>query len=196
MKTERSNTVSMMALMGLAVASCSANIHDNTIDIRDAKVSLNTNVDANNVAPGQVIPIMLTVEKIYLIDPAMTPPPEHVEDAGHVQVYLDDTSKPPILITAEVNISVTIPPETKAGNHRLICRLHKHDGTPTTTQTEIAIVVKVTVTNGDAGVIVTTDANPGSAGAMGAAGSTGAGGSTGVGGTTGAGGAGGAAGNN
>lgn len=139
------------------VVGCTANIHDNTISIPNATINATTDADVNDVAPDQTIPMMVTVTNVYLVDPAMTPPPAHVEDAGHLQVYLDDTSSPPILVTAQTNIMVTIPKETPAGHHKIICRVHKHDGTPTSTTFELAITVKVTVTTGSDGA-VTVDA--------------------------------------
>jgi hypothetical protein len=58
----------------------------------------------------------------------------------------------------------------------LICRVHKHDGTPTTTEVNVAITVSASV-GADGGVDFTTsvDANV-TTGAGGAAATTGAGG--------------------
>jgi hypothetical protein len=144
-------------------ASCTTNINGD-INIPNATVNVTTSadVDINNVMPEQTIPVMLTVTNVYLIDPMMTPPPEPPQEPGHVRIYLDDVATPPLVITAEVNVSVKIPAETKPGKHRLICRVHKHDGTPTSTKQEIEINVKVSVTTGDGGgtdVNVTVDAN-------------------------------------
>lgn len=170
-------------------AAC--NIHDNTINIPNATINATTDVSAQNVAPAGTVPIAVTVQNVYLVDPAATPPPEHVKDAGHIQVYLDDVDTNPLLITAQTNFNVTIPPETKMGPHKLICRFHRHDGTPTTTQKEVSINVAVSVTTGaDGGVDVVTsvDANVTTSGTGGA---TGAGGAAGTGGVTGAAGSGG-----
>jgi len=136
-----------VALFGLLVAGCTAtaNIHDNTVNIPNATVNLKTDVDLNNVAPEQTIPIVVTVQNVYLVDPATPPPAEHVADAGHLQIYLDDVNTPPILVTAKVDVDVKIPAQTPAGNHKLICRVHHHDGTPTDTKVEVSITVKVTV---------------------------------------------------
>lgn len=195
-------TVHRIALLGLGAGFLmSCDVHDNTINIPGASINatVNADVDVMAVTPGQAVPVMITVEKIYLIEPTMTPPPEYKDTAGHVRVYMDDTSKPELLITAQANFTVPIPADTKPGRHKIICRAHKHDGTPTSHRKEIDIEVKVTGTPGDASVSIdanvsTTDAGVSSSGgATGAGGSTtGAGGNTGAGGSTGAGGAGGA----
>jgi hypothetical protein len=135
------------------VGGCSANIHDNTINIPNATINATADVDVNNVAPEQTVPIDLNVQNVYLVAPEATPPPEHMADACHVNVYMDSVSTPPILVTAEAHVDVKIPAATPPGKHKLICRLHKH-GTdePTSTKTEIQIDVKASVTiGGDAG---------------------------------------------
>jgi hypothetical protein len=148
-------SVLLTAMAG--VVGCTANIHDNTINIPNATINATTDADVSAVAPEQTIPMTVTVTNVYLVDPAMTPPPAHTADAGHLQVYLDDTSSAPILVTADTNIMVTVPKETPAGHHKIICRVHTHDGTPTSTTFELAITVKVTVTTGSDGA-VTVDA--------------------------------------
>jgi hypothetical protein len=134
----------LVALGGLP--ACTANIHDNTINIPNATVNATTDADVNNIMPEQVVPVTLDVKNVTLVDPATTPPADHVADAGHVQIYLDTTSTPPLVVTAQTTVMVTIPKETMAGHHKLICRVHKHDGTPTSTTFELSFTVKVTVT--------------------------------------------------
>ncbi len=70
-------------------------------------------------------------------------PPTTVDDTVYLEIHLDDEDTPALLVTAEVNFTVTIPADTKAGDHKLICRVHKHDGTATTTVAELKITVKV-----------------------------------------------------
>jgi hypothetical protein len=156
MKTRHLIVCASATWLGLAAVACTANIHDNTItaNIPNAMVNFTTDADVNNVMPDQTIPIVVAVQNVYLIDPSMTPPPEHVMDAGHLQIYLDDVAMPPLLVTAQVNVSVTVPTHTPAGPHKLICRVHKHDGTPTDTKFEINITVHVTVGTSDAGTVV------------------------------------------
>ncbi len=129
---------------GLGSVACSANIHDNTVNVTDPKLTFNTSADVTNITPGQAVPVTLSAQNIFLVDPATTPPAGHVDDAGHFQIYLDDESTAPILITAQVNVSVTIPAATKPGSHKLICRIHKHDGTETAAVQEFSFTVKVT----------------------------------------------------
>ena len=130
--------------VGLGTVACTANIHDNTLNVTDPKLTFNTTADVTNITPGQAVPLTLSAENIFLVDPAATPPPEHVNDAGYFEIYLDDESTTPILITAQVNVSVTIPATTTAGSHKLICRIHKHDGTETAAVEEFSFTVKVT----------------------------------------------------
>jgi len=164
----------LSAVLGTA-AGC--NIHDNTINIPNAQITATTDVTANNVMPAATVPVMVTVENVFLIDPAATPPPEHEKDAGHLVVYLDDVDSMPLLTTAMTNFSVTIPAETKPGPHKLVCQFHKHDGTPTSTKVEVAINVAVSVgADGGVDVVSSVDANVSTTGSGGAAG--GAGGAT------------------
>ena len=147
----------LLALTTTALFGCKADIHDNTINIPNATINATTSADVDAVAPERWSPVTVTTTNVYLIDPAMTPPLAHMDDAGHIQVYLDETSSPPILVTAQTNIMVTIPKATPAGHHKIICRVHKHDGTPTSTTFELAIMVKVTVTTSPDGA-TTVDA--------------------------------------
>ena len=129
----------------VAAGSCALDVHDNTVNIKDATVKVNAdaNVDLNNVAPSQAIAITATTTKVYLIEPTATPPAEHVNDAGHLRVYLDDVATPPVLITAQAKFTVTVPPQIPPGKHKYICRVHKHDGTPTTVTFELAFTVSI-----------------------------------------------------
>ncbi len=139
----RTLIVSALSL-GLGSTACTANIHDNTVNVTDPKLTFNTTADVTDITPGQAIPVTLSAQNVFLVDPAATPPAAHVDDAGHFQIYLDDESTTPILITAQVNVSVTIPAATKPGSHKLICRIHKHDGTETDAVQEFSFTVKVT----------------------------------------------------
>lgn len=106
--------------------------------------NVDPSVDTDNISAGQEVQVTLTAENVFLIDPAETPPPEHEEDAGHFQIYLDDVDSEPLLITAEVNVTVTVPADIEPGAHKLKCRIHKHDGTPTDTVIEVNITVTIT----------------------------------------------------
>jgi hypothetical protein len=140
--------------LGAGLAGCE--VHDNTINIPDAKVSVSTDVDAQNIQPMQTVPVAVQVQNVYLIEPSATPPPEHIVDAGHIEIHLDDESTPALLVTAQTNVNVTIPASTPPGHHKLICRVHKHDGTPTDTKTDLEINVSASAsasasTNTDGG---------------------------------------------
>jgi hypothetical protein len=139
-------------LLGAAPLACTANIHDNTADIHDnnaniedAEVEMSTDADVDNVQPAQDVKLEIVAQDVYLIDPAQTPPADRVEVAGHFRIYLDNMSAEPLLITAEKSVTVKLPETASAGDHKLICRVHKHDGTPTEATFEIDIKVSVTV---------------------------------------------------
>jgi hypothetical protein len=136
--------------LSLTSAGCNADIHDNTADVHDntaniddARVEAETSIDTDNVQPGEAMPLVLVAEDVFLIDPASDPPANRVEVAGHFQIYFDNTSSTPLLITAEESFSVTIPASAPAGDHKVICRIHKHDGTPTEATFELNLKVKV-----------------------------------------------------
>lgn len=131
---------------------CSADIHDNTVDVRDntaniedAEVEMSTDVDVDNVQQNQSIQVQLVAQDVYLIEPSATPPADRVEVAGHFQFYFDSLSSEPVLITASKTVSITVPSGME-GDHKLICRVHKHDGTPTEATFEIDLKITATVT--------------------------------------------------
>ena len=172
------NTVSLV-LLALAAGPFACNIHDNTLNatanIPNATLNVTADTDVNSVMPSQSVPMTVTVTNVTLVEPTATPPAGHEMDAGHLEFHLDDETTPPLLVTAQTQVQVPIPADTKAGPHKVICRVHKHDGTPTVTKFEVDITVKVSVTTGAGG----------GSGGTGAAGATGAGGSSGAGGALG-----------
>jgi len=171
---------SLSAMVLLVAGGTACNVHDNTITIPNATINATADANATAVAPAQQVTVTVTTANLYLIAPDATPPPEHVNDAAQINVYLDSTDTPPLLVTAEAMFNVTIPSTCPAGPHKLICRVHKHDGTPDGTPTSTEQTVDITVTasvGADGGVDVTTsvDANV-TTGAGGAPATTGAGG--------------------
>ncbi len=168
-----------LGLLVLAAGPFACNIHDNTINatanIPNATLNVTADTDVNTVMASQSLPMTVTVTNVTLVDPTATPPAGHDMDAGYLEFHLDDESTPALLVTAETQVQVPIPAETKAGPHKVICRVHKHDGTPTVTEFEVDITVKVSVTvSGVGGMSGGTDA-------AGAAGSSGSGGAAGAG---------------
>jgi hypothetical protein len=147
--------IAKLAVVGLCASfplACTADIHDNTADIHDneanideAEVDMSSDTDLDEVKPSQVVQVEVTAQDVFLIDPSETPPPDRVEVAGHFQFYFDSMSSEPILITAEKSVSVTLPATAAAGDHKLICRVHKHDGTPTQATVELDLKIVATV---------------------------------------------------
>jgi hypothetical protein len=170
------------SLLALAAGVVACNVHDNTINatanIPNASLTVTPNADVDNVMPATAVPMTCDVKNVYLVEPSATVPPEHEADAGDLEFHLDDETSAALLVTAQTMVSVPIPPATPPGRHKVICRVHKHDGEPTDTKFEVDIMVKATVT-------VTGGAGTSGAGGEGAAGSSGAAGQTGTdGGTT------------
>src|SRR5262252_7734609 len=149
-------TLLFAGLLVLAATFIACNVHDNTINatanIPNATLSMTADTDVNNIMPSQSVPMTVTVQNVFLVEPSATVPPEHEMDAGHLEFHLDDETTPPLLVTAQTTVAVPIPAETKAGPHKIICRLHKHDGEATVVMVEVDITVKVSVTtSGSAG---------------------------------------------
>jgi hypothetical protein len=147
-----------LALAGLvmacaASAGCSGTYTAN-VNI-NATVNVTTTADANHVHQGTSVPIDITVMGAYLVDANATPPAEHVNDAVHIQIYLDDVNTTPVLITAMTHVDVMVPASTPPGPHHFICRLHRHDGTATNVSFSFSFSVEVGTGGTDA---ATTDA--------------------------------------
>ena len=79
---------------------------------------------------------------VVLVDPAGQPSSEDSSRAAHFQIFLDDADSDPLVVTASASASVTIPQATPPGDHKLICRLFKHDGSPLGEPREISITVQ------------------------------------------------------
>lgn len=173
-----------VGFLALAAVPFACNVHDNTINatanIPNATLNVTADTDVNTIMPSQAVPMTVMVTNVTLVEPTATPPVGHEEDAGHVEFHLDDETTPPLLVTAQTQVQVPIPADTKPGSHKIMCRVHKHDGEPTTTRFEIEINVKVSVTVTGAGGMNGTGAGGMSGGTGGgAAGTSGAGGAAG-----------------
>lgn len=151
------STILKLALAGACALStlpmaCSADIHDNTaevrdntVNIKDARVEFTTSIDRQNVQSGQAVPFTVVAQDVFLIEPSQVPPPDRAMVAGHFRFYFDSTESEPILITAQTNVMVTVPADATPGDHKVICRVHKHDGTPTTATFELSVKVTAKV---------------------------------------------------
>jgi hypothetical protein len=119
-------------------------VHDNNANIDDAKVDMqvSSDSDADNVEAGSAVHVDIKAQDVFLIDPSETPPADSVKVAGHFEIFLDSTSSTALLVTAEESVDVMIPPSTPAGDHKLLCRVDKHDGTATKATSEVDIKVK------------------------------------------------------
>ena len=167
-----------VGLLALVMGPFACNVHDNTINatanIPNATLNVTADTDVNTIMPSQSVPMTVTVTNVTLVEPTATPPAGHEMDAGHFEFHIDDETTPAVLVTAQTQVQVPIPADTKAGPHKIICRLHKHDGEPTVTKFEININVMVSVTTGTG-----AGGMSGGSGAGGAAGTSGAGGAPG-----------------
>lgn len=134
-----------MAAFGVAGSACTADIHDNVVNV-DATVDFKTNVDVDQVKQGDSVAVTMNATGVVLVEPDKTPAPADEDKAGHFKIYLDDTGGEPLVVTAQASAQVKIPADTSAGDHKLICRLHKHNGAPTSQQQEINIKVSASAT--------------------------------------------------
>ena len=143
-----------MTLVGLS--ACTANIHDNqvegTVNI-DAKISFSAEGDLENLKPDDTVTVNAKPENVDLIEPTETPPPDRAKKAGHLRYYIDNYDDAAVLVTGKASMKMKLPSSIKPGKHKLLCRVHQHDGTPTTATYEITITIVITVTGGgtDAG---------------------------------------------
>ena len=135
----RTAIVTSLAL-AMSLAACGGS--EDMAHIPGALVAVSTTVDVDEIRPSQMVPLVIDVENLYLIEPTSPPPPNDAHDAGYLELYLDDEASPPLLIAAQTHVSVTIPANISAGPHRIICRLHEHDGTPTDTTFDIDMIVQ------------------------------------------------------
>ena len=149
------HTALFRAIFALSIATCcvataGCHVDELNVNVDDAKINadVDTDVDVNNVRQGDTIPIHMNVENVYLVDPSQDPPADHVKDAGHIQIYLDDFDSDPLLVTAQVDVQVKISESVEPGDHTLKCRVHKHDGSATNAVFEIKIVVKAKASSG------------------------------------------------
>lgn len=127
----------------VAVGCTSGDIIDNTVQFPDAMLALSTTANAQQVRPGQLFPLTVSVQNITLVEPTGEPPPELAATAAYLVFTLDDESSTPLLATAETDVVVTIPPSTTQGTHTIICRVFQLDGTPTASVDELTIGVPV-----------------------------------------------------
>jgi len=123
-----------------------ADIHDNTVNIDDATVEISTDADVDNVEAGSSVPCEAKATNVVLVEPSATPPEDQAEAAGHFVFFIDSTESAPVLTTAQTNVNITINNTINEGDHKIICQVHKHDGTPTSAKSEIKIHVNAKVT--------------------------------------------------
>jgi len=75
------------------LAACTANVHDNTLNVENPKVEMNAtaDVDVNNVHAGQAVPLTIKADNVFPVAPNETPPPEHVKDAVFCRKAVEKT---------------------------------------------------------------------------------------------------------
>ena len=151
MRTALFRAIFAVSIATCCVATAGCTIDDLTVNVKDPKVNVDVDadVDLENVTQGETIPIHIEAENVYLVDPNEDPPAEHEDDAGHIQIYLDDFDSEPLLITAEVDVQLTISESVEPGDHTIKCRVHKHDGSATSAVFDIKITVKAKASSGD-----------------------------------------------
>lgn len=150
MKSTLFRSILMMACAA-PLAACTADVHDNTLNVENPKVEMATDVDVNNVHAGQSVPVTITANNVFPVAPDQTPPPEHKDDAVFFKIFLDDVGSTELVVTASLKVSVTIPASTPPGDHKLICKTFAHDGSATDAESTVDIKVTASVTTTTAG---------------------------------------------
>jgi hypothetical protein len=166
MRTSRFNLlliVMMLSGAGLAAAGCEANVHDNTADVHDnpinadidANFDFNIDSNADDVKAGDSVMVTMDAKGVVLVDPDQQPSSDDDKArAAYFKIFLDDADSDPLVVTASASVSVKIPADTKEGDHKLICRLFKHDGGSAigdTKEISIKVNASASVTAGTAG---------------------------------------------
>lgn len=122
------------------VGACTADVHDNTLNVENPDVSFTTTADVNNIHQGQSVPVEIQTSA-FPVAPDQTPPPEHTHDAVFFKIFLDDPDSQELIVTAAISVNVTIPAATPPGKHELICKTFSHDGEDTGSDSSIDINV-------------------------------------------------------
>ncbi len=135
--------LSGVLMLGFANTDCNGTL-SGSADI-SATIQITSPDDVNHVAPNQVVTMTVVTTGVTLVAPDVTPTPAEAQTAAYLQFYLDSDSSAVLLVAATATVMVTIPTGTPAGPHNVVCRVYKHDGTPTNTTFNLAITVQVTV---------------------------------------------------
>lgn len=123
--------------------------NDGLVDI-GATLTVGARSDTGNVTAGQAIPLEIDARDVDLVDPASGDPPAgQAARAGHIRVYMDDPSGAAAMITAQRRFDFTVPLLTRPGQHRVILRVHTHDGRATSTNAALDITVRPAAATGE-----------------------------------------------
>jgi hypothetical protein len=148
-----------LATLAIAIASigsfaaCTANVHDNTVNAQ-ADLDFQAEVSDQDVKPGDSVAVNMNATGVVLVDPNDQPKAEDEDKACFFKIFMDDEDSEPLIVTAQTHVQVTIPQQAEKGKHHLICRLFKHDDTPTDVEQSIDINVSASgsvMVNADAG---------------------------------------------
>jgi hypothetical protein len=111
-----------------------------------ATLNVTAHADVMNVVASESLPLTVDTGNLVLVAPNDTPPADHAADAVYLEFHLDDETTPPLLVTADRSVTVTIPASTGTGTHNIICRAHRHDdGSPT----DVSFFLAIDVTRND-----------------------------------------------
>ena len=110
-----------------AVSGCTADIHDNVVHI-DATLEMSTDADVTHLHAGEAISLTMSGSGL--------------DADGNFEIYFDDTTSDALVVTAAMQVQVTIPADASMGKHDIICRRHKKDGTPTDLEFTLAITIE------------------------------------------------------
>ena len=141
---------------GPSLVACTADIHGNTVNATvPTDVTISTSADANAVKPGESLPLHVQMSgssTTTVADAGSTGTGDAASTGGAsapaptqvnvlFQIFIDAVGDTPLVVTAQADFSVTIPPSTSPGHHKVICRVAQGDGTPTNVTSSIDINV-------------------------------------------------------
>ncbi len=152
MRTSLVKTALVVVCSAVPIAACTADVHGNTINVEVPNLSISTDVDVNNIHPGERVGVNIKADTSASQAPtvpedASSAPSGSASNSSIVfKLFLDDSSTTALAVTASLKVDVTIPTSTPPGPHKLVCRAFHADGTPTDSETSLDINVTASVT--------------------------------------------------
>src|SRR5690349_9993627 len=103
MRTSLVKAAFVLVCSAVPVAACTANVHDNTVNVDVPNLSISTDVDVNNIHPGERVGVNIKADTTTSQTPATpadasTPPP-NTNTSIIFKIFLDDSSTTALAVT-------------------------------------------------------------------------------------------------